>query len=324
MLGDFFKDAVTEGAGGAPGVGHRDTKPAKPAKAVPTDPRLDPLAPLPEANTGELEAEEAVTGEADGEPTEPETAPLAESFTSVREEDLAPEARGAFRAMKKDFENRIREIDGLRSGAERTTQYAALLDRIEKDDTLRGMIVGHLQGQQGFSGVQPGGTAAPAPHETVLDRADYPDLDDEEFAVEEAREQRREARFQKRYGSRLEQHEGTVKKVDALMERVEAQREMQELESAHPDWSQHVDPRDLIREKQAQPHRSVRSLYRELDYDKAIARSRRAVFAGGRKSERSVAAAGAGRGSQPPDRIKGINNFADGIAAAIEELGYKT
>ncbi len=205
---------------------------------------------------------------------------------------------------------------------EQLKKYSQLLTVIQHDPELSNLIVQHLERKQGGGAPRQQPSAEP---ETILDRQEYADLDDHEFAVEEKKAQRLMASVERRIGpvrEQLQAHEGTVRKTEGLFERMAAQSEMQDLREQYPDWNKNVDPKALAQKKKELPNARVVDLYEMLDYRNVQARAKRDAVRGGKIVRRPTTATGSSR-TQSPSKIRGIKDFDSAIDAAAEELGYR-
>ncbi len=296
--------------------------------AVDVASRMDPDEAAPGAPDDLSPEDRGAEGQTEEEGAPRETVPDTDSqgdFTSIREEDLPPEARGLFRQMQAEHRAAMADIQELQKNEGMIRQYGKFLEQIEKDPGFQQHILEYLQGgrrapeSQNARDTKPGKPSSAA----VLDRDEFKDLDDDEFGHAELLANRVLSAVEKkfeRFGSAVKDHAPVVDKMQALMERMEAQSEIQELDRLYPDWHRNVNPKELAKAKAARPGVSSVELYRQLDYDKALARGRRQVFASGKpRVQRPMAAESSGR-TAPPSRK--INNFMDAMTAAIDDMGY--
>lgn len=295
--------------------------------------RMDPDGAAPGAPDDLSPEDRGAEGQTEEEGTPREATPDVDSqgdFTSIREEDLPPEARGLFRRMKEEHQAAMADIQELRQNEGMIRQYGKFLEQIEKDPGFQRHILDYLQGG-GHTRIDPeAGKIRPGEKVVapvgVLDRDEFKDLDDDEFGHAELLANRVLSAVEKkfeRFGSALKDQAPVVDKMQALMERMEAQSEIQELDRLYPDWHRNVNPRELAKAKAARPGVSSVELYRQLDYDKALARGRRQVFQNGKRTQRPIAAESSGRATPPPNRMKSIVDFRTAIGAAIEDMGYE-
>lgn len=315
LFGEFFDQAQEEAPieeGAAELAGRMD-----PDEAAPGAP--DDLSPEDRGAEG---------GESEGAPRRsvPDENPDVDQqgdFTSIREEDLPPEARGLFRQLREEHRSAMADIQELQKNEGMIRQYGKFLEQIEKDPAFQQHILGYLQGGTPARETKPANAKPAAAN--VLDRDEFKDLDDDEFGHAELLANRVLSAVEKKFenlGSTLKGHGPVVDKMQSLMERMEAQSEIQELDRLYPDWHRNVNPRELAKAKASRPGVSSLELYRQLDYDKAVARGRRQVFQNGKnRTQRPIAAESSGRPAAPSRKI---NNFMDAMNAAIDDMGYDT